>query len=220
MLPLKLIPFAAARFARLHSGQCSSSQSFRLTDASWIDTVTWYLITKELVLTAASCFFDQVWDRIPQDELRVAIGVDVLRDFHGDKSTTVKGIKLHPSFVPRNIANRTGDLAILEMDQSVNAFPESVKRTVEIASRPPRPNVPIEATASLYLLEWKFGGNAEEEGIPPELPNSTPMTYQSIAECQHDVGSKYQVNSKVICTRGDNTGFCSREESTVSFGCI
>ncbi|OQV15050.1 hypothetical protein BV898_10809 [Hypsibius exemplaris] len=176
------------------------------------------LITKELVLTAASCFFDQAWGRIPEDELKVAIGVDVFRNLQGEQSTSVKGIKLHPSFVPRTIANRTGDFAILEMDQSVDAFPESVKRTVEIASRPLRPNVPNEATASLHFLEWKFGENAEEEGIPPELPNSTPMTYQSIADCQHDVGSKFQVNPKVMCTRGDNTGFCSREESAPDLG--
>ncbi|OQV15060.1 putative Ovochymase-2 [Hypsibius exemplaris] len=176
------------------------------------------LITKKLVLTAASCFFDQAWGRIPEDELKVAIGVDAVRDLHGEQSTTVKGIKLHPSFMPRTLANRTGDLAILEMDQSIDAFPESVKRTVEIASRPPRPNVPNEATASLHFLEWKFAGNAEEEDVSPELPNSTPMTHQSNADCQRDLGSNFDINSKVICTRGDNTGFCLREKSTPDLG--
>ncbi|OQV15061.1 putative Plasma kallikrein [Hypsibius exemplaris] len=128
------------------------------------------LITKELVLTAASCFFDQAWGRIPQGELKVAIGVDALKYLHGEQSTTVKGIKLHPSFVPRTIADRTGDLAILEMDQSVDAFPESVKRTVEIASRPQGFDVLNEATASLHFLEWKFGGNAEEEEFRQSFP--------------------------------------------------
>ncbi|OQV15049.1 putative Ovochymase-2 [Hypsibius exemplaris] len=57
------------------------------------------LITKELVLTAASCSSTRAWGRIPEDELKVAIGVDVFRNLQGEQSTTVKGIKLHPSFV-------------------------------------------------------------------------------------------------------------------------
>ncbi|OQV14992.1 hypothetical protein BV898_10752 [Hypsibius exemplaris] len=175
------------------------------------------LITKELVLTAASCFFDQGWNQIPLGELKVAIGVNASRDLYRNQSTTVKGFKLHPSFVPRTLANKTGDLAILEMNQPVNAFPESVKRTVEIADIPPPSGGPNEATSPLHFLEWKFGGNVEE-GVPPELPNSRLMIYQSNTDCQRDVGSNYQVNSNMICTRIDNTGLCSRNESTPDLG--
>ncbi|OQV15025.1 putative Ovochymase-2 [Hypsibius exemplaris] len=175
------------------------------------------LIAKELVLTAASCFFDQNWGRIPQEELKVVVGRDPFRNLHGDQSTTVKGIKLHRSFVPRTFANRIADLAIVEMTKSLSDFPEIVKQAVEIASVP-QFGVPNEATATLHLEQWNFGGSPGEEGVPPDYPDSSLMTYQSNADCRRDLGSKFQARSEVICTRGDNSGFCLRENPTPDLG--